>query len=93
MTIEVTLDDFLALPWRERIEVRVVRIVFMPSPLPSPRQTGEGVEAIRVVELSCHQASSFSPLKSEQRARVGKQDFFFYRIFEPQLVKADECFL
>jgi len=23
MTIEVTLDDFLALPWRERIEVRV----------------------------------------------------------------------
>ena len=36
MTIEVTLDDFLALPWRERIEVRVVRTVFMPSPLPSP---------------------------------------------------------
>ena len=34
MTIEVTLDDFLALPWRERIEVRVVRIVLCPHPFP-----------------------------------------------------------
>jgi hypothetical protein len=54
MTIEVTLDDFLALPWRERIEVRVVRIVLCPLPSVKRERESKPFGWLNLVAIKLH---------------------------------------